>query len=56
MSDAAVATPMDAAPGVGLLSRPERRSLSIQLTLSIIAAGLLILSVIFHLPSRMAKP
>jgi Zn2+/Cd2+-exporting ATPase len=48
MSDAAAATPMDAAPGAGLLSKPERRSLSIQLTLSIIAAGLLILSAIFH--------
>ena len=48
MSDAAAATPMEAAPGAGLLSKPERRSLSIQLTLSIIAAGLLILSAIFH--------
>jgi heavy metal translocating P-type ATPase len=39
---------MDAAPGAGLLSKPERRSLSVQLTLSVIAAGLLILSAIFH--------
>jgi Zn2+/Cd2+-exporting ATPase len=44
MSVGSVASPTES----GLLSRSERRSLSIQLTLSMVAAGLLILSVIFR--------
>ena len=48
MSESAVVRPIDAAPRVGLLSGAEKRALSIQLTLSIIAGGLLVLSAILH--------
>src|ERR1700751_2623462 len=44
MSERAAASPIDSAPG--LLGSSERRSLSIQLALSMIAGGLLILSAI----------
>jgi Zn2+/Cd2+-exporting ATPase len=47
MSDSAVAGPIDV-PRAGLLSGAEKRALSIQLTLSIITGGLLVLSAILH--------
>jgi Zn2+/Cd2+-exporting ATPase len=48
MSESAVVSPIDVPPRAGLLSGAEKRALSIQLTLSIIAGGLLILSTILH--------
>jgi Zn2+/Cd2+-exporting ATPase len=48
MSESAVVGPIDAVPHAGLLSGAEKRALSIQLALSIIAGGLLILSAILH--------
>jgi Zn2+/Cd2+-exporting ATPase len=48
MSESAVVGPIDAVPRAGLLSGAEKRALSIQLALSIIAGGLLILSAILH--------
>jgi heavy metal translocating P-type ATPase len=56
MIDVVVAGPVDVAPGAALLSLSERRSLSIQLTLSMIAGGLLILSAIlrFGIPHAQA--
>jgi Zn2+/Cd2+-exporting ATPase len=48
MSESAVVDQIDAAPRAGLLTGAEKRALSIQLTVSIIAAGLLILSALLH--------
>lgn len=48
MSESAIAGTVDAAPRAGLISGAEKRALAIQLTLAIIAGGLLILSAILR--------